>query len=68
MLECRLVPDKEDDNWCTIRFHAGAPYEDVAFRVGIRECGHVDCESGVGPRTQVRVPKRVREGYFALVL
>jgi len=32
-----LEPDKNDDNWCTIRFHAGAPYEDVAFRVGIKE-------------------------------
>ena len=28
-----LEPDKADPNWCVIRFHAGAPYEDVAFRV-----------------------------------
>ena len=25
--------DKTDDNWCILRFHAGAPYEDIAFRV-----------------------------------
>ena len=29
---------------------------------------HVDRESSVGSRTQVGVPERVREGYFALVL
>ena len=31
--------DKTDPNWCVIRFHAGAPYEDVAFRVRVTECG-----------------------------
>ena len=43
MMTCRLVPDKEDDNWCTIRFHAGAPYEDVAFRVSVG--GTCSCRS-----------------------
>lgn len=32
-----LEPDPTDSNWCVIRFHAGAPYEDVAFRVGVRK-------------------------------
>jgi len=32
------------------------------------ERAHVDRESSVGSRTQVGVPERVREGYFALVL
>ena len=31
--------DKTDPNWCVIRFHAGAPYEDVAFRVEERREG-----------------------------
>lgn len=31
-----LEPDATDNNWCVIRFHAGAPYEDIAFRVDDR--------------------------------
>lgn len=28
-----LETDQQDSDYCIIRFHAGAPYEDVAFRV-----------------------------------
>lgn len=32
-----LIPCKEDKDFCTIRFSAGPPYEDIAFRIVNRE-------------------------------